>query len=36
MSSNIKPKVAVYDFQPRTESAMVAEDSAPYGENLEQ
>lgn len=36
MSSNIKPKVAVYDFQPRTEPAMVAEDSASYGENLEE
>lgn len=32
MSGNIKPKAAVYDFQPRKELSMVAEDSVPYGE----
>lgn len=32
MSGNIKPRAAVYDFQPRTELSMVAEDSVPYGE----
>ncbi len=32
MSGNIKPRVTVYDFQPRTELSMVAEDSVPYGE----
>ena len=32
MSGNIKPRATVYDFQPRTELSMVAEDSVPYGE----
>ena len=32
MSGNIKPIVADYDFQTRTELSMVAEDSVPYGE----
>ena len=32
MSGNIKPRATVYDFQPRTEFSMVAEDSVPYGE----
>ena len=32
MSGNIKQRAAVYDFQPRTELSMVAEDSVPYGE----
>ena len=32
MSGNIKPRAAVYDFQPRTELSMVAEESVPYGE----
>ena len=32
MSGNIKPIVADYDFQTRTELLMVAEDSVPYGE----
>ncbi len=32
MSSNIKPESAVYDFQPRTNLLMVAEDSG-YGIN---
>lgn len=31
MSGNIKPRATVYDFQPRTELSMVAEDSVPYG-----
>lgn len=30
MSSNIKPKAAVYNFQARTELSMVAEDSMSY------
>ena len=30
MSGNIKPRAAVYDFQPRTELSMVAEESASY------
>lgn len=34
MSGNIKPIVADYDFQTRTELLMVAEDSVPYGEKL--
>ena len=33
MSSNIKPKATVYDFQARTEFSMVAEDSVPYDVN---
>lgn len=32
MSGNIKPRAAVYDFQPGTEHSMVAEESVPYGE----
>ena len=32
MSGNIKPRATVYDFQPRTELSMVAEESVPYGE----
>ena len=32
MSSNIEPRATVYDFQPRTELSMVAEESVPYGE----
>ncbi len=32
MSSNIKPKVTVYDFNPETGLSMVAEASVPYGE----
>ncbi|MEH2956541.1 type I restriction endonuclease subunit R [Candidatus Merdisoma sp. JLR.KK006] len=36
MSSNIKPKVTVYDFQARTELSMVAEDSVPYDVNPKQ
>ena len=30
MSNNIKPKTAVYDFQPRTELPMVSEEPASY------
>ena len=33
MSSNIKPKATVYNFQARTELSMVAEDSVPYDVN---
>lgn len=32
MSSNIKPRVTVYDFNPETGLSMVAEASVPYGE----
>lgn len=32
MSSNIKPRATVYDFQPETELSMVAEESVPYSE----
>ncbi len=30
MSNNIKPRATVYDFQPKTELSMVAEDPVPY------
>lgn len=36
MSSNIKPRAAVYDFQPGTELSMAAEESVPYGEKSKQ
>ena len=36
MSSNIKPKATVYDFQARTGVSMVAEDSVPYDVNPKQ
>ena len=36
MSSNIKPRATVYDFQPETELSMVAEESVPYGEKPKQ
>ncbi len=36
MSNNIKPSATVYDFQPRTELPMVAEDSVPYDVNPKQ
>lgn len=34
--SNIKPRDAVYDFQPGTKLSMVAEESVPYGEKPKQ
>ncbi len=33
MSNHIKPKEIVYDFKPRTELPMVAEDSVSYDTN---
>lgn len=36
MSSNIKPRATVYDFQPETELSMAAEDSVPYDVNPKQ
>lgn len=36
MSSNIKPKAMVYDFQPKTELLMVAEESVQYGKKPKQ
>lgn len=36
MSSNIRPKATVYDFQPRNELLMVAEESIPYDVNPKQ
>ena len=36
MSSNIKPRATVYDFQPKTELLMVAEESVQYGRKPKQ
>ncbi len=36
MSSNIKPRATVYDFQPKTELLMVAEESVQYGKKPKQ